>query len=271
MNTDIRYKAKIAAVWSMHLLTWVATVPVFIDSRLFKSERLFDFFAKLFSLLPGKPGQYLRASYYMQTLAECHYDLFVGFGSFFSHATARVGRGVKIGSFSIVGTAILEDHVAIGSRVSVLSGKYQHGGGPRGRDIVHNDVHYEQVRIGARTWLGEGAVVMAHVGRHSIVSAGSVITRPVPDNVTAVGNPARVVRFAEPKPESQPEPQPRSAAAPAHHSALAMLLLTGVLTLFTVARSEDAARGDAGAGDFAKAFATNGVAATPPLQVALVR
>lgn len=271
MNADIRYKAKIAAVWSMHLLTWVATVPVVIDARLFKSERLFDFFAKLFSLLPGKLGQYLRASYYMQTLAECHYDLFVGFGSFFSHATARVGRGVKIGSFSIVGTAILEDHVALGSRVSVLSGKYQHGGGPRGRDIVHNDVYYEQVRIGTRTWLGEGAVVMAHVGRHSIVSAGSVVTRPVPDNVTAVGNPARVVRFAEPKSEPQAHTAP-AAPPPVRNTALALMLLAGVLALFAVAPSVDATPARTGAGDFANAFANQPVAPTPPtLRIAHAR
>lgn len=233
MKLDVRYKAKVAVVWMVHSVTWVAALPAVIDYRLFKSERTFDFFAKFFSLLPGKPGQFLRASYYMQTLAECHYDLFVGFGSFFSHVTARVGRGVKIGSFSIIGTAVLEDYVAVGSRVSVLSGKYQHGGGARGRDIARNDVLYETVRIGRGTWLGEGSVVMADVGQHAIVSAGSVITRPIPDHATAVGNPARAVRFGERKAEAAPGP----AAAP-RSSALALLVLAGLTASLWTAPSD---------------------------------
>ncbi|MBD3315030.1 MAG: hypothetical protein GF344_04530 [Chitinivibrionales bacterium] len=49
------------------------------------------------------------------------------------------------------------------------------------------------VTIGERTWIGEGAVVMDNVCADSIVSAGSVVTKPAPDNITAVGNPARFI------------------------------------------------------------------------------
>lgn len=199
----MRYRLKVLAVWIAHLVTWPFAIPAIADYRVLKSERMFDFSAKLLSLLPGRIGQYLRTSYYMQTLSRCHYDLSVGFGSFFSHITAAVGRDVKIGSFSIVGTADLGDHVVIGSRVSVLSGKYQHGGGKRGRDLKHNAVQFERVTIGENTWLGEGSVVMSNVGRDCIVSAGSVVTKPIPDGMVAVGNPARHVNFGERAPVCQ--------------------------------------------------------------------
>ncbi len=199
MDASTRYKLKTALVWIAHFFTWVLALPAVLENRFYHSERVFDFSAKLLSLIPGKMGQYVRASFYMQTLAECHYDLYIGFASFFSHMTARVGRGVGIGSFSIVGTARLEDEVLIASRVSILSGKYQHGG--RGREVTAN-VYYEQVRIGKKSWLGEGCVVMADVGSNCIVSAGSVVTRAVPEGATAIGNPARPVRFNERKVET---------------------------------------------------------------------
>ena len=50
------------------------------------------------------------------------------------------------------------------------------------------------VRIGAGTWIGSGAIVMADVGKNSVVGAGSVVSKPLPDNVVAAGAPARIIR-----------------------------------------------------------------------------
>ena len=191
----MRYGLKAVAVTVLSAVTWPAWMVARIDYRYFGSERAFDFFAKLLSLVPGRTGQYLRTSFYMHTLARCHYDLLVGFGSFFAHPTAEVGRHVSIGSFSIVGTAVLGDDVLIASRVSILSGKYQHGGGGVAPSSRH--ARYECVHVGSECWIGEGAVIMAHVGAGSIVSAGSVVTRAVPERSTAVGNPARCARYEE--------------------------------------------------------------------------
>ncbi len=52
------------------------------------------------------------------------------------------------------------------------------------------------VTLGDNVWLGGGVIVCPGVtiGDNSVVGAGSVVTRDVPANVVAVGNPARVVR-----------------------------------------------------------------------------
>ncbi len=52
------------------------------------------------------------------------------------------------------------------------------------------------VRIGKNCWLGAGVIVLPGVtiGDNTVVGAGSVVTKDLPDNVVAVGNPCRVLR-----------------------------------------------------------------------------
>lgn len=52
------------------------------------------------------------------------------------------------------------------------------------------------VRIGKNCWLGAGVIVMPGVtiGDNTVIGAGSVVTRDIPANVVAVGNPCRILR-----------------------------------------------------------------------------
>lgn len=54
----------------------------------------------------------------------------------------------------------------------------------------------EPITIGDNVWLGGGVIVLPGVtiGDNTVVGAGAVVTRHLPANVVAVGNPARVVR-----------------------------------------------------------------------------
>jgi maltose O-acetyltransferase len=54
----------------------------------------------------------------------------------------------------------------------------------------------EPITIGDNVWLGGGAIVLpgVSIGEHTVVGAGSVVTKDLPSGVLAVGNPARVVR-----------------------------------------------------------------------------
>jgi maltose O-acetyltransferase len=52
------------------------------------------------------------------------------------------------------------------------------------------------IEIGSDVWIGGGALILAgvRIGSRSVIGAGSVVTRSVPDDVFAVGNPCRIVR-----------------------------------------------------------------------------
>lgn len=52
------------------------------------------------------------------------------------------------------------------------------------------------VRIGKNCWIGAGALIMPGVtiGDNTVIGAGSVVTKDIPSNVVAVGNPCRVMR-----------------------------------------------------------------------------
>lgn len=52
------------------------------------------------------------------------------------------------------------------------------------------------IAIGDNVWLGGGVIVCpgVSIGENSVIGAGSVVTRDIPADVVAVGNPARVIR-----------------------------------------------------------------------------
>ncbi len=57
------------------------------------------------------------------------------------------------------------------------------------------------IRLGENVWIGDGATVCkgVEIGNNTIVGAGAVVTRSLPANVVAAGNPARVVKELDPE------------------------------------------------------------------------
>lgn len=87
------------------------------------------------------------------------------------------------------------DDVQIGPNVQLLTPTHPIEPGPR-RDKWEAA---EPITIGDNVWLGGGAIVLPGVtiGENTVVGAGAVVSRDLPANVVAVGNPARVVRTIE--------------------------------------------------------------------------
>ena len=52
------------------------------------------------------------------------------------------------------------------------------------------------VTIGDNVWIGGGAIILpgVEIGNNAVIGAGSVVTKSIPDNVVAVGNPCRIIR-----------------------------------------------------------------------------
>ena len=171
-----------------------------IESRLDKGELVFGACAQLLALIPSHLGVILRGAFYLGTLERCSWETHIGFGSLFMHRGAVVAANVSTGSYCVLGHADIGSGVMMGSRVSIPSGKRQHFG-DRGQIIAA--AKFDTVRIGARTWVGEGAIILADVGQDCVVSAGAVITKSTPDRCIVGGNPAHVLKELNPNRQTE--------------------------------------------------------------------
>src|SRR5580692_5827931 len=126
-------------------------------------ESVYRFWAHCSAVLPGLPGDYFRIAYYRLTLDACALESRIEFGSFFAHPQARVGRGVYVGSYCVIGRTSIGDRTQIASAVQILSGSRQHGRDKDGRILGAGEGVFETVPIGADCWIGAGAIVMAEV------------------------------------------------------------------------------------------------------------
>jgi glycosyltransferase involved in cell wall biosynthesis/acetyltransferase-like isoleucine patch superfamily enzyme len=191
---DMRAYVRGALVLAAAVLTAPLWVPCRLQGRLTGGEGVFAGCSELLSLVPGLPGVYLRRGFYRLCLEACATDCHIGFGTTVAHPQVRIGRGVYVGSRCTLGKVVIEDHVAIGSNVDVLSGRHQHHFARRGVPIQQQGGTFRRVRIGRNSWVGNSAVVMADVGDECVVGAGSVVVKPVPAGCIAAGNPAVVKR-----------------------------------------------------------------------------
>ncbi|MCI0684584.1 MAG: acyltransferase [Gemmataceae bacterium] len=180
-------------------LAFAAVTPALLGyfslCLLFGSQRTFPGWSQAFSLIPGTLGAYLRRAFYRVVLARCAPGSWISFGAIFSHPTAAVGRHVYVGALCCLGDVTLEDDVLLGSHVSIMNGSAQHGIDRLDVPIREQPGVWPRVTIGTDTWIGDRAVVMADVGAHCVIGAGSVVTKPIPDYAIAVGVPAKVVRY----------------------------------------------------------------------------
>lgn len=179
------------------LLVLPAAGLYFVGVLFIGRERAFPGWSQLFSLFTGISGAYLRRAFYRLVLARCGAGSWISFGTVFSHATAQVGRNTYVGVYCCLGDITLEDDVLLGSHVSVMNGGSQHGIARLDIPIREQPGTWVRVTIGRDSWIGDRAIVLADVGKHCVVGAGSVVTQPLPDYAIAVGSPARILRYRD--------------------------------------------------------------------------
>ncbi len=186
------------------LLVLPALLLYGLSRLLMGKERAFPGWSQMFSLLPGTTGVYLRRAFYRLVLTRCGDGSVIGFGTVFSHPSVEVGRNAYVGVYCCLGGVTLEDDVLIGSHVSIMNGAAQHGIDRLDVPIREQPGEWPRVTIGCDTWIGDRAVIQADVGKHCVIGAGAVVTKPIPDYAIAVGVPARVIRFRN-EPAAEPE------------------------------------------------------------------
>jgi len=87
---------------------------------------------------------------------------------------------VKIGDYTLFGPA-----------VQIYGGAH-----PMNAELRRTQEFGKPIEIGSDVWVGGGAIICpgVKIGSRSVIGAGSVVTRDIPEGVVAVGNPCRVIR-----------------------------------------------------------------------------
>ena len=111
------------------------------------------------------------------------------------------GKHVHLGQhvyFNFGATLVDDTHIYIGSNTmlgpNVIIATAGHPIWPQLREQAYQ--YNMPVHIGKNCWIGAGAIILPGitVGDHVVIGAGSVVTKNLPSNVVAVGNPCKILR-----------------------------------------------------------------------------
>lgn len=189
---------KQTAKYTLHLIALMVVLPLYLMYavlRLFtSSDALFSSFSQFLSLLPGMLGSYLRVAFFRLTMQQCQVELFIGFGTLFSQQQTELFEGIYIGPQCNIGKCRIERNTLLGSGVHIMSGKGQHNFSDLETPIREQGGHFESITIGEDSWIGNGSLIMANIGKKCIVGAGSVVINDVPDYSIVAGNPAKIIK-----------------------------------------------------------------------------
>ncbi|MDR2848072.1 MAG: acyltransferase [Bacteroidales bacterium] len=107
----------------------------------------------------------------------------------------RIGDYTRIGlGNTVIGPVTIGNHVNIAQNVTVTG--LNHNFADTSMRIDQQGVSVNPVEISDDVWIGAGAIILPGVaiGQHSVVAAGSIVTRSVPPYSVCAGNPAKMVK-----------------------------------------------------------------------------
>jgi len=113
---------------------------------------------------------------------------------------ARIGKNCKISSHTFICEGVtIEDDVFVGHGVTFINDSYPRATTAGQGLQTEADWKVEPTVIKKGASIGSGATILSKitVGERAIVGAGSVVTKSVPADTIAAGNPARVLRAVD--------------------------------------------------------------------------
>ena len=145
-----------------------------------------------------KPSDFEKKEAYMrEVFAECGKNCYIELPFHANWGGAHVHFGDWVYANSNL-TMVDDGHIYVGSHTmfgpNVVVATANHPIIPNLRS--HGLQYNRDVHIGANVWIGAGVAIVPGVtiGDNTVIGAGSVVTKDMPANVVAVGNPCRVLR-----------------------------------------------------------------------------
>lgn len=125
----------------------------------------------------------------------------------------RFGRDCSVNPYTVVrGVVELGDAVRIGAHTSILG--FNHTMSDPEVEVFRQPLTVQGIRIGDDVWVGSNAVILdgVTIGSKSVIAAGAVVTKDVPEGSIVGGNPARFIRHRVPPARVGAEEPVRGAA-----------------------------------------------------------
>lgn len=153
---------------------------------------------KLWAFNQLKPSQVKEKEAYMkEVFAECGDNCYIELPFHANWGGHHVHFGDWVyANFNLTivddGHVYVGDKVMFGPNVTIATANHPIEPGLRDRMLQYNkDVHIEN-----NVWIGANTVIVPGVtiGENAVIGAGSVVTKDIPANVVAVGNPCRILR-----------------------------------------------------------------------------
>ena len=153
---------------------------------------------KLWEFNQLKPSQYSEKMKFMKEMfAECGDNCYIElpFRANWGGHHVHFGSGIYANfNLTIVddGHVYVGDKVMFGPNVTVATANHPIEPSLRAAGLQYN----KDVYIGENAWIGAGVIIVpgVRIGKNSVIGGGSVVTKDIPDNAVAVGNPCRVIR-----------------------------------------------------------------------------
>lgn len=160
------------------------------EERKYCKEKMFDYN----HCRPGDQKQ--RQKILKELLGSCGEHVYIEDGIHMSYGSHVFLEDYFYANFNLTivddGEVYIGNWTMVGPNVTICT--TGHPADPQYREMV---AHYSlPIHIGKNVWIGSNAVILPGVtiGDNTIIGAGSVVTRDIPANVVAVGNPCRVSR-----------------------------------------------------------------------------
>ncbi len=167
-----------------------------LDEEIMKEQVTFQ--ERLWEFNRLKPSDNEKKTRYMkEVFAECGEGNYIElpFNANWGGHHLHLGSGVYA-NFNLTlvddGHIYVGDRVMFGPNVTISTANHPINAELRARSLQYNkDIH-----IGENAWIGAGVIILPgiSIGKNTVIGAGSIVTKDIPDNVVAVGNPCRVLR-----------------------------------------------------------------------------